>query len=316
MCERAVQRGRGRWHCDRGCTWDCCTRCMVAAVARATAAAAAARAATAAKSVAGSCTKHAAAAVVKARAEAAWAAREFWRCVDCRARGLMVLAKAARRQPRRALGQAAKRRIASYLSLSRDRDLARAFATRKIRPKHDADAWYHAHRHLAIRAEDFCIAHAADEGDVEAVLRELEGGADPDTRQTGGHRPRGMHIAAKKSHVRMLHVLLAAGAAMNFGDDCGSSPLMRAAGDGQLAAMKWILAAGTDHLLHLPRANGGQTDHTGTPCVLHVVYVARRVCCTSCMLPLRRVSVASALLLLCQVWVRVPSPSSATQVAK
>jgi ankyrin repeat protein len=82
----------------------------------------------------------------------------------------------------------------------------------------------------------------------DAVARELEAGADPDTAGDQGTTP--LHVAAEYGHPEVVESLLGAGADANRTDPHGNGPLWTAVHqaclarrtDGNLAIVRMLLA--------------------------------------------------------------------------
>ena len=82
-------------------------------------------------------------------------------------------------------------------------------------------------------------------GNVGGVRTSLARGVDPDS-QTLRYRISPLHEAAGNGHIRIVHLLLDAGADVNIRDEGGSTPLHWAARNNQTEAMKILLANGAD----------------------------------------------------------------------
>lgn len=95
---------------------------------------------------------------------------------------------------------------------------------------------------------------AAYRGDMAAVRRFLDEGADPDYRNAGGWTP--LMIAAAERRLDIVVTLLEAKADANLRNAYGRTALMFASRYGQLAIVEALLAAGAD-------PNAVPTDATG-----------------------------------------------------
>jgi ankyrin repeat protein len=86
---------------------------------------------------------------------------------------------------------------------------------------------------------------AAREGNAEVMAALLDGGSDGEARTTTGVVP--LHLAAASGSADAVNVLLQHGVPVDPVDDAsGRTPLMFAAGDHRLEAMKALLAGGAD----------------------------------------------------------------------
>lgn len=98
--------------------------------------------------------------------------------------------------------------------------------------------------------------YQAAAGDVDAVRRELQGGADPDAGDDVNYGA--LHVAVQEGHVAVATLLLKAGADPNKLDKHGNGPLSVALVQGdnasQLPLIKLLLRAG---------ANPHQKNHYG-----------------------------------------------------
>lgn len=83
-----------------------------------------------------------------------------------------------------------------------------------------------------------------EHGDVDAVGRLLDGGADPSAATRLGVTP--LYLAAANGQTRLIRMLVAAGADPNAVDSVGETMLMAAVGSGQLDAVQALLELGAD----------------------------------------------------------------------
>ena len=93
-------------------------------------------------------------------------------------------------------------------------------------------------------------------GSIGETLAALELGADPDVRQSGDRRTPLM-LAADGGHVRVMQVLIVAGADVDVRADNDWTALMFAAGHGSGAAVRLLIDAGAD--VDVREANDGYT---------------------------------------------------------
>jgi ankyrin repeat protein len=94
-------------------------------------------------------------------------------------------------------------------------------------------------------AGDLQLAQAADKGDWAAVARLLAAGADPNasvamrTPSGESYQSTALCAAAVNGRLEAAQLLLEAGADPSLAGGSGTTPLMNAAGDGQLEVLAW-----------------------------------------------------------------------------
>lgn len=88
------------------------------------------------------------------------------------------------------------------------------------------------------------LINAADQGDVEAVSRLLEEGADLHATNSRGVTP--LIAAAYRGHIEVAQLLIEAGADVNVQDDSQQSAYLISTSEGYLDLLLLTLAAGAD----------------------------------------------------------------------
>ena len=91
---------------------------------------------------------------------------------------------------------------------------------------------------------DMELIGAANQGDVGAVSRLLEGGADVDAANSRGVTP--LIAAAYRGHIEVAKLLIEAGADVNVQDDTQQSAYLISTSEGYLDLLLLTLAAGAD----------------------------------------------------------------------
>lgn len=91
---------------------------------------------------------------------------------------------------------------------------------------------------------DMELITAAEGGDVEAVSRLLEEGADVHTANSRGVTP--LIAAAYRGHIEVARLLIEAGADVNVQDDTQQSAYLISTSEGYLELLRLTLAAGAD----------------------------------------------------------------------
>lgn len=89
------------------------------------------------------------------------------------------------------------------------------------------------------------LISAARDGDTAGIVRLLQAGANPNEGGGVNNWPPLLHAIHKKQ-LASLRALIAGGADINVASPVGETPLMMAAGYGDTAAVRLLLAAGSD----------------------------------------------------------------------
>jgi len=88
------------------------------------------------------------------------------------------------------------------------------------------------------------VITAAYSGDTEAVIAQLDQGADLNARDCDGDTA--LILAADRGHIELVQVLVERGADVNAKNQNGETALLRAAGNGRAAVVKLLLAHQAD----------------------------------------------------------------------
>ena len=123
---------------------------------------------------------------------------------------------------------------------------------------------------MASRADITPLHEAAQAGDVSAIGRLLDAGADPNARDENGNTP--LKYASAEPHPGAMRMLLAGGAEVDLADDRGFTPLHCAAAHGfypeaaEMVAL-WIEAGANVNARSRYRGFGPLHEATGPPII-------------------------------------------------
>lgn len=101
----------------------------------------------------------------------------------------------------------------------------------------------HGARPNAVWSQTTALTVAARRGDHQSVDRLLRAGADPNLNPAG---PAPLFYASSRNHLGVMELLLRSGAVVDACTSTGDTPLMAAAQNNQVAAVKRLLDAGAN----------------------------------------------------------------------